>query len=65
MEILIIVYILSIVATWQIARHNGRNSGLAVALSVVFGWMATIGYIIAGKSFAKKLSEQQQLNSIK
>jgi hypothetical protein len=57
----IILWIVSIVLCWVIAKHNERNTSTAVLLGVLFGFLAVIGYLIAGKSFEKKLKEANAL----
>ena len=36
-------------ACYKIAEKNGRNTTTAAVLGVVFGFLAIIGYAIAGK----------------
>lgn len=62
MEFLIISWVVSVIATWAVARHNGRSDGFAVFMSLLFGWFAFIVYLIIGKSFEKKLAEANALN---
>jgi len=62
MEFLIVSWVLSIIATWAIARHNGRSDGFAVFMGILFGWLAFIVYLCIGKSFEKKLAEANALS---
>lgn len=62
MTFILISWIAAIVATWALARHNGRSEGWGVFMSVLFGWFAFIVYLIMGKSFEKKLAEATALS---
>lgn len=61
---IVVMWIAAIILCYILAQKNGRNEGVAVILGVLFGWIAVIGYLIAGKSFEKKLSEARKLGQI-
>jgi hypothetical protein len=45
----ILLWILCGVVCYFIAQKNGRNEWLALVLGALFGLLAIIGYLIAGK----------------
>ena len=46
--ITLIVWICMAALCYMIAEKNGRSTGLAICLGILFGIFAVIGYLIAG-----------------
>lgn len=64
MEIVFLTVAFVATITALVARNNGRNVWIAACLGAVFGLLATIGYLIAGKTTLKKAQELKDVREL-